>query len=166
MKKDYQKQNIQAGPQKPHEPRPVGEIIEEMMQTSDEPLWSAWRGRLFKDAHPDTHLCVEVKTLLRTDRAAVVGQPYRGVLVRDGEEHFSFFQSGPAEEKKKAAVRHPHVYRGRCVNITRRSGGAMLPTLLRPRLGGMEGFRAFCREAAEELLRVARLAEETGGGGE
>ena len=38
----------------------------------------------------NTDLCVDVKTLLRTDRMTEIGKNYRGVLMRDGSLKLNF----------------------------------------------------------------------------
>lgn len=145
-----------AGSERKSEPRLIGEILNEYLEKSDEPLARAYRERLFREIFPDTHLCVNVKTYLR-DRVARVGKAYRGVMVRDGKEHFSFFQNA---FEKKVNPRHPYVYRGRCINVHRSANGSLYPTFNRPRLTDAFTFSDFCQEAAEELLYVARLAKE------
>lgn len=147
---------IGAGSGKQKEPRLVGEILNEYLEKSDEPLAVAYRERLFRDIFPDTHLCVDVKTYLR-DRVARVGKAYRGVMVRDGKEHFSFFQNA---FERKVTPRNPSVYSGRRINVHRAASGAFYPTFNRPRLTDAFTFSDFCQEAAEELLYVARLVKE------
>lgn len=155
MKKDFISVRP-SGSEKKHEPKAIGEVLSEYFK-SDEPLAVAYRGRLCREIFPNTYPCVDVKTLLH-ERTARVGQAYRGVLVRDGEEHFTFVENSLG--KRSAVVRHPHVFRGRCINITRRDNGTMQPTFNRPKLTAEFAFCDFCREAAEELLYVARLVKE------
>ena len=145
-----------AGSERKSEPRRLGEILHEFFDKSNEPFAVAYRERLFRDIFPDTHLCVDVKTFLR-DRVARVGKAYRGVMVRDGKEHFSFFQNA---FEKKVNPRHPYVYRGHCINVHRAASGAFYPTFNRPKLTAEFTFADFCGEAAEELLYVARLVKE------
>lgn len=79
--------------------------------------------------HPSTHLCVDVKTLLRSDTKMKAGKGYLGVLRRDEvceefrhEEHFTFH-----EERLAAAVckRNPRVFDGQYITVTRRSDGSL-----------------------------------------
>ena len=104
----------------------------------------------------NTDLCMDVKTLLRTDKATKRGKNYRGVLMRDGENHYTFMESLPATVK-----RNPHVYMGKRINVSRADDGTLYPTFNHPRYTEKFKFRDFCREAAEELLHVSGLIEES-----
>ena len=97
---------------------------------------------------------MDVKTLLRTDRVTRIGKNYRGVLMRDGEDHYTFLESIPATVK-----RNPHVYRGKRINVSRAVDGTLYPTFNRPRYSKNFTFQDFCREAAEELIVVTGLVE-------
>ena len=44
----------------------------------------------------NTDLCVDVKTLLRSDRRTRLGKNYTGVLTRDAEEHYTFVERQPS----------------------------------------------------------------------
>lgn len=52
----------------------------------------------------NTDLCVDVKTILRTDRVTKLGKEYTGVLTRDGEDHYTFVETRPST----AGKRNPH----------------------------------------------------------
>ena len=136
--------------------RTAGDILQEFLEKFDARLARNFRERLCRELFPDTHLCVDVKTYLR-DRTARVGKAYRGVLVRDAEEHFSFFQNA-LEKERKVTPRNPIVHAGRRINVHRAANGSLYPTFNRPRLTDAFTFSDFCQEAAEELLYVARLA--------
>ena len=71
----------------------------------------------------NTELCVDLKTILTSDRRARMRKDYRGVLTRDGREHFTFIETLP----QGAAKRNPHVYEGEFITITRRSDGSLRP---------------------------------------
>lgn len=109
---------IKAGSQKSNEPRLVGSIVEEMLQ--------GWNN--------NTHLAVNLKTQLRSDRIAMVGKSYTGVLRRDVEceefhydDHFVFIETVPPT----AGKRNPHIFDGLYISVTRRDDG-------RPRLNFKE----------------------------
>ena len=70
----------------------------------------------------NTDLCMDVKTLLRTDRVTKLGKNYRGVLMRDGEDHYTFLESHPATQK-----RNPHIYMGKYINVSRADDGTLYP---------------------------------------
>lgn len=79
--------------------------------------------------HNNTHLSVNLKTQLRSDRKMRTSKEYQGVLRRDVEvdefhydEHFTFVETLPWTAK-----RNPRVYSGRYINITRRDDGTLRP---------------------------------------
>ena len=65
---------------------------------------------------------MDVKTLLRTDRVTRIGKNYRGVLMRDGEDHYTFLESHPATQK-----RNPHIYMGKYITVTQGADGTLRP---------------------------------------
>ena len=77
---------------------------------------------------PNTHLCVSLKTQLRSDRQAKAGKSYQGVLRRDVicedflyDDHFTFTETIlPTREK-----RNPHVFEGQFITATRRDDGSL-----------------------------------------
>jgi len=78
----------------------------------------------------NTHLSVNLKTQLRSDRYAKTGKSYQGVLRRDVEcedfrydEHFTFVETLPQPAQKRS----PRVYDGDFITITRRSDGSCHP---------------------------------------
>ena len=105
---------IEAGSRDSHEPRLVGSIVSEMLQS--------WKH--------NTHLGVDLKTHLRSDACAKAGKSYKGVLRRDEicedfhyEEHFTFTESVPSTEGK----RNVHVFKGRYITITLKNDGTLRP---------------------------------------
>ena len=100
-----------AGSTKSHEPRLVGSIVRDMLQ-----VWNT-----------NTALCVDLKTLLRSDLAMKAGKEYQGVLRRDVDldefrydEHYTFVETKPWLSK-----RNPRVFRGKYITVTRRSDGSL-----------------------------------------
>ena len=65
----------------------------------------------------NTELCSDFKTYLCFDRIAKIGKVYKGLLRRDSDEHFSFFECSPSAN---AIIRNPHVFEGKYINVTRR----------------------------------------------
>ena len=53
----------------------------------------------------NTDLCVDVKTLLRSDRRTRLGKNYTGVLTRDAEEHYTFVERQPSTDGKSNPLR-------------------------------------------------------------
>lgn len=69
----------------------------------------------------NTDLCVDMKTILRRDRIAMIGKDYLGVLRHDKEYHYTFTESLSLTTGK----RNPHVFNGRYITITRRDDGTL-----------------------------------------
>lgn len=135
--------NFQAGSKKTDEPRLIGDILAEMF-SSGSPLAKAIRQSVAshkyataerkaatEDADAErkadaegnsgwfrnTELCSDIKTFLCFDRIAKIGKVYKGLLRRDSDEHFSFFECRPSAN---AIIRNPHVFEGKYINVTRR----------------------------------------------
>lgn len=103
-----------------------------------------------------TELCVDLKTILRSDSRAKKFKDYRGVLTRDGREHFTFQEEA---QQRKTVCRYPCIYKGRCFNVHRRDDGLLYLNFRQPRYTRFYAFKDFCRDAAEELSMVAGLVE-------
>ena len=80
--------------------------------------------------NPNTHLSVDLKTLLRSDSKMKAGKNYQGILRRDEiceefhyDEHFTFTETAPQPAQK----RNPRVYDGDYITVTRRSDGSYHP---------------------------------------
>lgn len=66
-----------------------------------------------------TELCVDLKTILRSDRITEIGKSYQGVLTRDNDEHFTFVETVP----QTAGKRNPHLFVGEYITVTRKDDG-------------------------------------------
>ena len=69
-----------------------------------------------------TELCVDLKTILRSDRKAKTNKDYMGVLTRDSRDHFTFIETQPTTAK-----RNPQLFRGKYITITRWADGSLHP---------------------------------------
>lgn len=76
----------------------------------------------------NTHLSVDLKTLLRSDSKMKAGKNYQGILRRDEiceefryDEHFTFVETVP----QTAGKRNPHVFDGQYITVTRRDDGSL-----------------------------------------
>ena len=131
------KSNIEAGSKKSHEPRLLGSIVKEMLH-GNSPLAIGYRQYIASQEngedeeqgwHADTHLCVNLKTILHSDKRATAGKSYVGVLRLDSDAvvdeflsrdpHFTFVEVVPPTDGK----RNPHVFRGKFISVTRRDDG-------------------------------------------
>ena len=77
----------------------------------------------------NTHMSVNLKTMLQSGRVMKTGRDYQGVLRRDVEceeflydEHFTFVETLPWSMK-----RNPRVYNGRYISVTRQDNGNLRP---------------------------------------
>jgi hypothetical protein len=130
------KSNIKAGSRELKEPRLLGSIVEEMLH-GNSPLAVGYRQYIASQENgeveeqgwnPNTHLSVDLKTLLCSDSKMKAGKNYQGILRRDEiceefryEEHFTFVETVP----QKGAKRNPHVFDGRYITVTRRDDGSL-----------------------------------------
>ena len=87
--------------------------------------------------HHNTHLGVNVKTVLNSDRIMRVGKDYQGVMRRDVEceefhfdEHYTFVETEPWSMK-----RNPRVYNGRYISVTRQDNGNLRPNFKPLKMG-------------------------------
>ena len=158
MKKRYKETRV--GSEVQYDPRLVGEILNDYLNKSNSPLAVAYRERLFKDLHPNTELCVDLKLYTREPGRMPVGAYINGTIEHDSEEHYTFTEGGIEEKKAVSILRSPHVYKGTCVNVVRRADGNLYPTFNRPKYSESFGFQDFCLEAAKELIEVSGLGEE------
>lgn len=81
----------------------------------------------------NTELSVDLKTILRSDRAMRTGKEYQGVLRRDSDSevdeflcrdaHYTFVETLP----QSAGKRNPHVFVGQYITVTRRDDGSLRP---------------------------------------
>ena len=102
---------MKAGSKKQQEPRLIGEVIDEVMK--------GW--------NRSTELCVDLKTILRSDSKMKAGKNYQGILRRDEiceefhyDEHFTFTETAPWFSK-----RNPRVFVGEHISVTRRDDGTL-----------------------------------------
>ncbi len=138
------KTNIEAGQKNTSDPRPIEEIVRDFLANSNTPFAVAYRQHLAEQKarrqhtagtkasgwQLNTELDVNVKTLLRQDKALKPEKEYLGLLRKDVEsdeffydEHLTFIEV----ERQKGEKRNPRVYDGRYITVTRRSDGTLRP---------------------------------------
>lgn len=166
MKKVF-KQHLQAGSRKSDEPRRIGDILDEMFRSDS---YFATGSRRFKAApageqderkeqgwHRNTHLCVDLKTYLRSNRIMEAEREYTGVLRRDYDcddlgcdEHFTFTETNCQGRWK----RNPQVYDGRHVTLTMRPDGSLRPNLKPIRIEAGFPIGDYATDVGNELLQA------------
>ena len=117
--------------------------------------------------HKNTELCVNMKTMLRSDVRMKVGKDYQGVLRLDSEgvveeylsrdPHYTFTETLPWIMK-----RNPRVFRGRYISVTRRDDGSLrLNFKPMPKLGADLSVDNYAFEVYRELRQaLIGLVEE------
>ena len=113
-------------------------------ESSNEQVWN-----------PNTHLSVDLKTLLRNDSKMKAGKDYQGILRRDEiceefryDEHFTFVETVPKTVEK----RNPQVYVGEFITITRRDDGTYRPNFRPVNVGAGFNVERYTTGVANELL--------------
>ncbi|MBP5514205.1 MAG: hypothetical protein J6Y04_05480 [Bacteroidaceae bacterium] len=115
----------------------------------------------------NTDFCVDVKTLLRSDKCAKIGKSYQGVLRRDSEAqveefhycdpHYTFVETRPTPSGK----RNPRVYEGEYVTVTRWDDGSLHPNLRPVRIGAGFSVDAYAIAVCNEIRNALKgLVEE------
>ena len=96
----------------------------------------------------NTDLCMDVKTILRSDRVTMVGKSYPGVLTRDTDDHYTFTETVQACVEK----RNPQVYRGKHITVTRKDDGTYRPNFRPVKVGAGFNVGRYAAGVANELL--------------
>ncbi len=186
MKKVFNS-NFQAGSKKTDEPRLIGDILAEII-SSGSPLACGYRlsaashkyaaAERKADAEDaaaekkasaegqsgwffNTELCSDIKTYLCFDRIAKIGKVYKGLLRRDSDDHFSFFECRPSAN---AIIRNPHVFEGKYINVTRRlKDGHIRFNFKEVDFGGRFNPMSFAIGVMKEIIMAFKcLGEEAG----
>ncbi len=104
--------------------------------------------------HPDTILCVNLKTLLRNDRKMRPGKCYTGTLRKDAvveeyrcDDHYTFVEDVP-----RAYSRNPRVFEGKYVTITRHRDGSYRANLKLVEIGDGFDIIGYASAVSNELL--------------
>lgn len=156
---DTIKKNHAAGQKKQYGPRLVGEILHDYLENSNEPLAVAYREHTTESEkqgwNRNTHLSVDLKTLLRSDSKMKAGMNYQGILRRDEiceefryDEHFTFVETVP----QTAGKRNPHVFDGQHITVTRRDDGSLRPNFKPMKIGADFSVEKYAAGVANELL--------------
>ena len=105
--------------------------------------------------NPNTHLSVDLKTLLRSDSKMKAGKEYQGILRRDVDadefrydEHFTFVETVP----QTAGKRNPHLFVGEYITITRKDDGSLRPNFKPMKVDRDFSVDKYAAGVANELL--------------
>ena len=106
----------------------------------------------------NTDLCMDVKTILRSDRVTKIGKDYPGVLTRDNDDHYTFTETVQACVEK----RNPQVYRGKHITVTRKDDGTYSPNFRPVKVGAGFNVGRYAAGVANELLWALEGLVENG----
>jgi len=160
-----------AGSEVQYGPRKLGEILQDYLENSNEPLAVAYRERTTDSEkqgwNPNTHLSVDLKTLLRSDSKMKAGKEYQGVLRRDWDAEIEDFRCRDAHYtfietvRMTADRRNPHVFNGKYITITRRSDGTLRPNFKPMKMGDDFSLERYALGVYNELcIALGGLVEE------
>lgn len=151
--------NSRVKSEKQYGPRLAGEILHDDLENSNEPLAVAYRDHTTESEEQgwnhNTHLSVNLKTLLRSDSKMKTGKDYQGILRRDVDceeflydEHFTFVET----VRQNVEKRNPQVFRGEFVTITRRDDGTYRPNFRPMKVSADFSVEKYAAGVANELL--------------
>ena len=111
----------------------------------------------------NTHLGVNVKTMLRSENVMKTGKDYQGVLRRDVEcdefhwdEHFTF-----VETLSWSMKRNPRVFNGKFISVTRQDDGCLRPNFKPMKVGEDFSVERYALGVYNELcMALEGLVEE------
>ena len=158
------KAGLRSKQQTEQKPQLLGDFIDEMLRSrapfararrhrtthspSDDPRTKrAWTG-----LYPNTELATDLKLVTKKQGPMELGEMLHGMIVRDGEDHFTFTED--AAERRKAERRNPSIYEGRRINVKRRDDGTVYPTFKRTKDIKPEELGAYVQRALCEVLMV------------
>ena len=105
----------------------------------------------------NTALCVNLKTILRSDRKMKSEKEYPGVLRLDVEceefrydEHYTFVETLPPT----AGKRNPRVFEGEHITVTRRDDGSPHPNFKELRVDKDFSIDGYALEVANEIRQA------------
>ena len=67
----------------------------------------------------NVNLCVDLKTVMQSDAHLVEGHPYKGLLTRDGDDHFIFEESC----RRHQCPRNPKLFDGDYCSLVHMQNG-------------------------------------------
>ena len=159
------KHNFETGSKESKEPRLFGSIVKELLH-GNSPLAVGYRqyiasqekGKIEEQGwNRNTHLCVDLKTQLISDRSMKAGKGYLGVLRRDEiceefryMEHFTFVETMP----QTACKRNPRVFDGEFITVTRWDDGSLHPNFKPTRMGSDFSVDGYAIGVMDELRQA------------
>ena len=96
----------------------------------------------------NTDLCMDVKTILRSDKVTKVGKNYLGQLTRNSDDGYTFIETDSTGVEK----RNPRIYAGQYITITMKDDGSYRPNFRPMKVGADFSIERYAAGVANELL--------------
>ena len=119
----------------------------------------------FDGWNPNTALCCDLKTLLRSDRNMRTGKEYPGILRRDiicedfhYDEHYTFIET----LSQAGGKRSPRVYDGELITVTRWDDGSYHPNFKSLKVGADFTVDSYAIRVCNELRNALKGLVEKG----
>ena len=96
----------------------------------------------------NVNLCVDLKTVMQNDAHLVEGQPYNGLLTRDGDDHFIFEEAS----HKGRSPRNPKLFDGNYCSLVHMQNGKYQIHMKTINASAIEDRRDFAFKVYTELL--------------
>ena len=96
----------------------------------------------------NSNLCVDLKTVMQNDAHLVEGQPYNGLLTRDGDDHFIFEEAS----HKGRSPRNPKLFDGNYCSLVHMQNGKYQIHMKTINASAIEDRRDFAFKVYTELL--------------
>jgi hypothetical protein len=103
----------------------------------------------------NVNLCVDLKTVMQNDANLVEGQPYNGLLTRDGEDHFIFEESS----HKGRSPRNPKLFDGNYCSLVHMQNGKYQIHMKTINASAIEDRRDFAFKVYTELLTAFNIID-------
>ena len=115
--------------------------------------------------HPDTHLCVDLKVVSRKPGHMYVTASKGGVLLRDSEDHFTFFEDALFEDasvRSAARRRTSYLFCGCYITLTLCADGSLRLNFRRVPTGRGFSLECYAIGVYNEIRQaLSGLVEET-----
>ena len=103
----------------------------------------------------NVNLCVDLKTVMQNDANLVEGQPYNGLLTRDGDDHFIFEEAS----HKGRSPRNPKLFDGNYCSLVHMQNGKYQIHMKTINASAIEDRRDFAFKVYTELLTAFNIID-------
>ena len=103
----------------------------------------------------NTNLCVDLKTVMQTDAHLIQGQPYNGLLTRDGEDHYIFEESC----RRGRSPRNPKLFDGDFCSLVHMQNGKYQIHMKTINASAIEDRNQLAFDVYSELLTAFKIID-------